>query len=108
MRSDDSALSTWTLCTVPDVGAALQEVRRVLKPREAALRRALAPDANVRRWQRRLEPLQERVCGGCHLTRPIVDLLMAAGFAVADLDRFYEEGSPKVLGADVLGAARAG
>ena len=100
----------WTLCTVPDVGAALQEVRRVLRPGAKLhfVEHGLAPDANVRRWQRRLEPLQERVCGGCHLTRPIVDLLMAAGFAVADLDRFYEEGTPKVLGADVLGAARAG
>jgi hypothetical protein len=68
----------------------------------------LAPDADVRRRQRRLEPLQKRLCGGCHLTRPIVDLLTAAGFAVADLDRFYEEGSPKFLGADVLGTARAG
>ena len=67
-----------------------------------------APDASVRRWQRRLEPLQKRLCGGCHLTRPIVDLIADGGFDVLHVERFYEDGSPKFLGADVLGAARAG
>jgi len=49
--------------------------------------------------------VQKRVCGGCHLTRPVVELLTTAGFTITDLDVFYEEGAPKALGADSLGAA---
>ena len=106
-NSFDAALSTWTLCTIPDVGAALQEVRRVLKPGRTLhfLEHGLAPDEQVRRWQRRLEPVQYRLAGGCRFTRPIVNLLTAAGFSIAEVDVFYEQGVPKFAGADSLGAA---
>jgi ubiquinone/menaquinone biosynthesis C-methylase UbiE len=108
--SFDAALSTWTLCTIPDVGAALREIRRVLKPGGALcfLEHGLAPDEPVRRWQRRLDPLQQRLAGGCHFTRPIADLLTAEGFAIADIDVFYERGAPKFAGADSLGTAVPG
>jgi SAM-dependent methyltransferase len=105
--SFDAALSAWTLCTIPDVAAALCEIRRVIKPggRLHFLEHGLAPDERVRRWQRRLDPLQQRVAGGCHFTRPIVELLMAAGFTIDELDVFYEKGAPKFAGADSLGIA---
>jgi SAM-dependent methyltransferase len=105
--SFDAALSTWTMCTIPDVAAALSEVRRVLRPGGTLhfIEHGLAPDEGVRRWQHRLEPMQKRAFGGCHLTRPVVDLLTGAGFTIADLDVFYEEGVPKPFGANSLGTA---
>jgi ubiquinone/menaquinone biosynthesis C-methylase UbiE len=105
--SCDTALSTWTMCTIPDLAAALSEVRRVLKPGGTLhfVEHGLAPDEKVQRWQHRLEPLQKRMFGGCHLTRPIVDLLTGNGFSIVDVDVFYEKGAPKWLAADSLGVA---
>jgi SAM-dependent methyltransferase len=107
--SFDAALSTWTLCTIPDVAAALAELRRVLKPDGTFhfLEHGLAPDEAVRRWQRRIEPVQKRLFGGCRLTRPITDLITDAGFVVTELDAFYQQGAPKCGGAIYLGAAKS-
>jgi ubiquinone/menaquinone biosynthesis C-methylase UbiE len=106
----DAAVSTWTMCTIPDIDAALRELRRVLKPGGTLhfVEHGLAPDEGVRRWQHRLEPLQKRLFGGCHLTRPIADLIRDAGFTIAQLDTYYEKGSPKFVGANSLGVARSG
>ena len=105
--SYDAALSTLTLCTIPDVAGALGELRRVLKPGGTLhfVEHGLAPDEGVRRWQHRVEPIQKRLLGGCHLTRPIVDLLETAGFTITEVDVFYEKNAPKFEAAYSLGIA---
>lgn len=83
----DSVLTTFTLCTIPDPGAALVEVRRVLRPGGVLcfLEHGLSSAAGVARWQRRLDPVQRRVTGGCHLSRDVPALVGAAGLSVTDL-----------------------
>lgn len=98
--SVDAALSTWTLCTIPDVAAALAEVTRVLRPggRLHFVEHGLSPEPGVARWQHRLDPLQQRLSGGCHLSRPIAAMLESAGFRVERMHHSYERGAPKPFG----------
>ena len=103
----DVALSTWTLCTIPDLSAALGEVRRVLKPGGTFhfVEHGHAPDAKTARWQHRLDPLNQRLAGGCHLTRRISESVEQAGFELEHLDRYYCEGEPKPWGYTYEGRA---
>jgi ubiquinone/menaquinone biosynthesis C-methylase UbiE len=96
--SFDSALVTFSLCSIPDPALALAEVRRVLKPGASLhfLEHGLAPDPGVARWQHRLDPLQRRAFAGCHLSRGIPGLVEAAGLEVAELREEYQPG-PRVM-----------
>ena len=92
--SFDSIVCTFTLCTIPDAMAALQEMRRVLKPGGKLLfsEHGLAPDLPVVRWQNRLTPLWKPFSGGCHLNRDIPALIRAGGFSIGQLDSSYLKG----------------
>lgn len=94
--SCDGALSTFTLCTIPDVEQALAEVFRVLRPggRFHFLEHGLSPDQRVARRQRRLDPLERRFAGGCSLIRRPLELVVAAGFEVESTESCYV-GGPK-------------
>lgn len=93
-ESVDAVLSTYTLCSIPDVDAALTEIRRVLKPAGALhfLEHGLAPQASVQKWQLRLQPIQSLFAGGCHPDRPIDVLIKNSGLKIANLDLRYGDG----------------
>jgi ubiquinone/menaquinone biosynthesis C-methylase UbiE len=96
--SVDCTVMTWTLCSIPDASVALAEMRRILKSSGKLLlvEHGLAPDENVRKWQRRLTPAWKRLAGGCHLDRPIAQLVENAGFRFDHLQTGYMHG-PKPM-----------
>jgi ubiquinone/menaquinone biosynthesis C-methylase UbiE len=97
-ESVDAALSTFTLCTIPDVGRALSELYRVLRPggQFHILEHGLSPDPVVANKQHRFNRLQQRIGGGCNLDRPIDRLVVAAGFEISALKKDWLKG-PKAL-----------
>jgi ubiquinone/menaquinone biosynthesis C-methylase UbiE len=107
--SVDHVLTTWTLCTIPDVERALSEMRRVLRPGGSLhfIEHGHAPESRVARWQDRLTPLQRRIFGGCHLNRPIGDVIEHADLRMATLDNYYTPG-PKPFGYMFEGVATKG
>lgn len=107
-HSFDTVLVTYALCTIADPGAALVEMRRVLRPGGTFIfcEHGLAPDASVRRWQYRLTPLWAKLAGGCHLDRDIPRLLERAGFRSADMQQMYLPG-PRPLTYNYWGTAVA-
>jgi ubiquinone/menaquinone biosynthesis C-methylase UbiE len=92
--SADTVVITYSLCTIPDVRAALAETRRVLRGGGKLLfcEHGLAPDADVRKWQNRFNPLWKVLGGGCHLNRDIPTMLRAAGYKIDTMDTLYLPG----------------
>lgn len=107
--SFDTVVCTFTLCSVHTPRAALDEARRVLAPGGTFLfcEHGLSPDADVAKWQRRVEPVWKRLAGGCHLTRPIADAVAAAGFEIERVESMYVPGTPRIAGWNEWGSARA-
>jgi len=95
----DHVLTTWTLCTIPDVERALSEIRRVLRPGGSFhfVEHGHSPDLKVAGWQDRLTPIQRVVFGGCHLNRPMDELIAGSGLEVTTMQNYYAKG-PRTFG----------
>ncbi|MEY2757594.1 MAG: hypothetical protein RIR33_1372 [Pseudomonadota bacterium] len=106
--SIDTIVTTYTLCTIPDAVGALAALKRALKPEGQLLfcEHGVAPDADVTKWQRRLEPVWRPLAGGCHLTRDVEAMIGAAGWRIQGAERMYLPGTPRFAGYNVWGAAR--
>ena len=105
--SVDNVLITYTMCTIPDVTRALAQMRRVLRPQGRMIfcEHGKAPDADVERWQHRIEPMWKTISGGCHLARPIPSLITDSGFAIGDMETMYLPGTPRWSGFNYWGSA---
>jgi ubiquinone/menaquinone biosynthesis C-methylase UbiE len=106
-ESIDTVVMTWTLCSIPDAGQALLEMKRVLKPEGQLIfiEHGLAPDPRIVIWQNRLNPLWRRVAGGCNLNRKIDGLILDAGFQFTQSEHGYGTG-PRPMAYLYRGAAR--
>ncbi len=93
-ESVDTVVVTWTICSIPNVDQALQQMKRVLRPsgRLIFLEHGRSPDPSVVAWQDRLTPLWKTFTGGCHLNRKVDELITAAGFQIAELKTCYLSG----------------
>lgn len=99
-ESVDTVLLTFTLCTIPDWNAALQQMKRVLKPEGELLflEHGESPDDGTRKWQHRITPGWKKLAGGCHLNRQIADLIRHAGFEIVELENLYVPKAPRIAG----------
>ncbi len=106
-HSVDTVVLTYTLCTIADWERALEQMRRVLTPGGRLLfsEHGEAPDHGVRTWQHRIDPAWTRVAGGCHITRPIPQMIQSAGFEFIEVESAYLPG-PKVSSYHSWGTAR--
>lgn len=107
-ESVDTVLLTFTLCTIPDWQVALQQMKRVLRPGGELLflEHGQAPDAAVRKWQHRITPTWKKIAGGCHLNRPIAELIRETGFEITELENLYMPKAPRFAGYIYKGRAQ--
>ncbi|HIC26852.1 MAG: class I SAM-dependent methyltransferase [SAR86 cluster bacterium] len=104
----DTVLITYTMCTIPEVEQANQEMKRVLKPGGKMIfcEHGKAPDPNIHKWQNRVNPFWKKIAGGCNLNRDIPDLIEASGFKLENLETMYLPSTPKIAGYNYWGYAK--
>jgi ubiquinone/menaquinone biosynthesis C-methylase UbiE len=106
--SIDTVVITYTLCTIPDTQLSNEEIMRVLKPNGKLLfcEHGLAPDINVAKWQKRINPIWNKIAGGCNLNRDIPKLIRSSGFKILNMEEMYLPSTPKFAGYNYWGVAK--
>ena len=107
-KSIDTVLITYTMCTIPDVALSNSEIMRVLKDDGKLLfcEHGLAPDKNIAKWQKRINPLWGKIAGGCNLNRNIPKLISSSGFKISNMEEMYLPSTPKFAGYNYWGVAK--
>lgn len=103
----DCVLVTYTMCTIPEVQRANQEIRRVLKEDGKMIfcEHGEAPDQNIRKWQNRINPFWGKLAGGCNINRKIPSLIQDSGFDIIEMEAMYLPNTPKIAGYNYWGYA---
>ena len=103
----DCVLVTYTMCTIPEVQRANQEIRRVLKEDGKMIfcEHGEAPDQNIRKWQNRINPFWGKLAGGCNINRKIPSLIQDSGFDIIEMEEMYLPNTPKIAGYNYWGYA---
>ena len=106
--SIDTVVITYTLCTIPDTRSSNQEIMRVLKPNGKLLicEHGLAPDINIAKWQKRINPIWNKIAGGCNLNRDIPNLIRSSGLKISNMEEMYLPSTPKFAGYNYWGVAK--
>jgi len=106
--SIDTVVITYTLCTIPDTQLSNEEIMRVLKPNGKLLfcEHGLAPDINVVKWQKRINPIWNKIAGGCNLNRDIPKLIKSSGLKIINMEEMYLPSTPKFAGYNYWGVAK--
>ena len=107
-KSIDNVLITYTMCTIPDVAISNSEIMRILKDDGKLLfcEHGLAPDKNIAKWQKRINPLWSKIAGGCNLNRDIPNLISSSGFKISNMEEMYLPSTPKFAGYNYWGVAK--
>ncbi|MDB2503969.1 class I SAM-dependent methyltransferase [Gammaproteobacteria bacterium] len=106
--SIDTIVITYTMCTIPDVTLSISEIMRVLKNNGKLLfcEHGLAPDPNIAKWQKIINPIWNKIAGGCNLNRNIPELITSSGFKISNMEEMYLPNTPKFAGYNYWGVAR--
>ena len=107
-NSVDTVVITYTLCTIPDTQLSTKEIIRVLKPSGKLLfcEHGIAPDINVAKWQKRINPIWSKIAGGCNLNRDIPKLIRSSGLKISKMEEMYIPSTPKFAGYNYWGVAK--
>ncbi|MDA8604894.1 class I SAM-dependent methyltransferase [Gammaproteobacteria bacterium] len=107
-NSIDTVLITYTMCTIQNVILSNSEIKRVLKDNGKLLfcEHGLAPDKNIAKWQKRINPIWNKIAGGCNLNRNIPDIITSSGFKISSIEEMYLPNTPKFAGYNYWGIAR--